>query len=288
MKKMKLKQWLFFNVRNCVVVALSVVASFSVQAATAPAQSLVVIPGIEPAYCLKVAKGAAQANPAKCPGFMTEGLAASAKECGEVGGTLNGEQQGTVYSVDIDGDGQPEYLWQFNANFACEGAASYFSCGSSSCPFALVRRQSGEGMPKQSDEQWRALGTIPITSSITPVPNTGVPHFPDLQIGCEESSFCDTALLHWNGEQYESISVVLHSVTVTLFPSSALVSPPQAVGVLASPARNSTVIGNYGADAIFAVLGHVVGTAYLLVSPCNACAAGFIERQILYPNPSDK
>jgi hypothetical protein len=48
--------------------------------------------------------------------------------------------------------------------------------------------------------------------------------------------------------------------------------------VLSAPKAGSKVLQEYDKGAMMAVLGEATGTGYLYVSPCNACANGFVSK----------
>jgi hypothetical protein len=177
-----------------------------------------------------------------------------------------------VLSLDIDGDGQMEYLYEIGANFQCDSAASLFSCGSSDCPWSLYRRERG---------QWRSIGAI-YGSRISVVPGK-MPH-PDLKVLCDDTNKCDSATYRWNGSRYEEGESRVRGFTIQRLGSplqGKLITLQRKVRVLAEPRSGSRSIGEYGKGALFAIGGQAKGSDYLYVSPCNACENGFVRKREL-------
>jgi hypothetical protein len=211
--------------------------------------------GIDLAYCLKIAAGKVRPDDNKCPGFISDKqvISDSAEYCHEVGGTLKPNPRATIFSLDIDGDGQSEYLYEFNANFYCDGAASLFSCGDSECLKVMYR-------------------------------NTGKTPYPDLKVLCDDTGQCDSITYRWNGDKYEEIALSLRGYTILrLSPplQGKLITLQRKLKVLAEPRAGSLGVGEYDRGSIFAIAGQAKGSDYLYVSPCNACEAGFIQKRVL-------
>jgi hypothetical protein len=232
--------------------------------------------GIDLAYCLKIAAGKVRPDDNKCPGFISDKqvISDSAKYCHEVGGTLKPNPRATIFSLDIDGDGQSEYLYEFNANFYCDGAASLFSCGDSECLKVMYRKEQGK---------WRDIGAFNGTG-IYVLPNTGKTPYPDLKVLCDDTGQCDSITYRWNGDKYEEIALSLRGYTILrLSPplQGKLITLQRKLKVLAEPRAGSLGVGEYDRGSIFAIAGQAKGSDYLYVSPCNACEAGFIQKRVL-------
>jgi hypothetical protein len=232
--------------------------------------------GIDLAYCLKVAAGKARPDDNKCPAFITDqnALRDSVTSCREVGGTLTPHPRATIFSLDFDGDGQAEYLYEFNANFDCDGAASLFSCGDSECPKVLYRKEQGK---------WRGIGAFDSTRIFT-LPSTGKTPHPDLKVLCDDTGQCDSVNYSWNGAKYEENGLSLRGYSILrLRPplQGKLITLQRKLKVLAEPRAGSRSVGEYDRGAMFAIAGQAKGSNYLYVSPCNACEAGFVQKRVL-------
>lgn len=234
--------------------------------------------GIDLGYCLKAATGKARPDESKCPGFITQrdsGLAEAIQTCRQMGGALKPAPDATIYSLDINGDGQKEFLYEIGANFQCDSSASLFSCGSSDCPWTLYRKEQGK---------WHNLGAIYGGTRISVVPSAGKSSHPDLKVLCDDTNACDSAAYHWDGARYQQIETSMKGYTIQqLGPplQGKLITLQRKVKVLAEPRPGSRSVGEYGKGATFVIAGRAKGSDYLYVSPCNACQSGFVQKRVL-------
>src|SRR5262245_41782417 len=92
-----------------------------------------VAPAISIGHCLDSITTGAAPGDAQCPGFLVDTLKQAQQTCGEAGGKLIATTPSDVWSIDVDGDGAPEYVFEYNGNVSCDGAWSVFDCGSLGC-----------------------------------------------------------------------------------------------------------------------------------------------------------
>lgn len=224
--------------------------------------------GIDLAACLQ----ADAASPA-CPGFISSAIADAAPQCKEFGGTLQATPGATLASLDVDGDGAREYLFDFSQVYGCTTAASLFACGSLGCPTVLYREQGGG---------WSAIGWLSDGDApgleVLPGANGG---FAALRGGCAGQRPCDeTRTFIWNGASYQLNRMEVRGYEVVPTPDG-LYTLTADVAVLATPAESGEVLDRYPAGRDFVLLGRVDGSDYRYVSPCNACASGFVHAGVL-------
>ncbi len=224
----------------------------------------------DPGYCLQTASGTSPQDESRCPGFMSAGLKDAMAQCRGVGGILTAASTADVFSIDVNSDGRAEYLYEFNANFGCDGAASYFSCGSAPCPWTLYMH---------TDSGWQAIGEIFEGPNIEPLQRTGQLSFRDLRVACDRTDACDNVLYGWDGSGYRQIRRTLRGYSIELPLLGNLWTPARNINVLAEARDDSPSLGEYDQNGIFVILGAVPGTDYICVSPCRACATGFVHRR---------
>jgi hypothetical protein len=227
---------------------------------------------IDLAACLRRARGE-QTGPA-CPGYLLTGLPAMIEECASVGGRLQPVEQSDAWSLDVDADGQAEILIDATQNFGCVGAASYFSCGSLGCPVTLYAREQGG---------WKVLGSVTTSDApgIEVLPAPSGTRYRTLRGGCAGDRPCDD-LTHytWQGTSYAATQIEARGHWVDVAPTGLWTLAVDAA-VLAAPAAEATVIERYPAGTVVAVIGNARDADYRYVSPCNACASGFVESAAL-------
>jgi hypothetical protein len=228
----------------------------------------------EPAS-LKVGDCLASTAP-RCPGFLTTALKGAASSCKEVGGTLQAMNGPGLWTLDLNGDGHPEYLFELIASVSCDGAASLFDCGSLGCPKVLYEQRGGE---------WTMIAGIDAydVDAIAVVPPIRPGEHGELVVGCSGTDPCpEVAHYTWTGASYdlEWLDVRGHRVDVA---SSVhgLYGLTRGIEVRATPERTAGVLAKYAADTEVAILGTVPGGAWYYVSPCNACDSGFIEKEAI-------
>jgi hypothetical protein len=78
------------------------------------------VTSIDLAHCVAVASQKARPDETRCPGFIGAAVASGMQTCGEAGGKLVPHATPAVWSVDVNGDGKPEYLFELSANVECD------------------------------------------------------------------------------------------------------------------------------------------------------------------------
>lgn len=244
-------------------------------AAAQPAVAPVIRPmDIDLAACLAAARETAAAATGGCPGFVMMTLTDAVAQCGEVGGELKSAVAADARALDVDADGVDEVLYDFTANYYCDGAPSIFSCGSLGCPTVLYGRRGSS---------WVALGVINAEDSpgieLLAAPDGG--RYATLRGGCAGDRPCNE-LTHyaWDGTNYERSIIEADSSIIDVAPGG-LQTLVADTTVVASPAADAPGLDRYPAGTDFVVIGTVRGTAYLYVSPCNACRRGFVPASAL-------
>lgn len=227
---------------------------------------------IDLATCLRQARGEKTAS--TCPGYLLGGLREAIDTCAGVGGRLEAAPQSDVWSLDVDADGQAEVMLDLTQNYFCDGAASVFSCGSLGCPVALYAKRDGG---------WVTLGAVssfdaPKMEVMAPPAGTG---YGTLRGGCAGERPCDQ-LTHytWKGAYYDSSAIEARGHWVDVDPGG-LWTLTEDTAVLAAPAKGAEVIDYYSAGTVVAVIGNARDADWRYVSPCNACASGFVETGVL-------
>jgi hypothetical protein len=237
--------------------------------------------GIDVARCLQAISTDARPDPQSCPAFLLDVIASAREQCAEAGGTLVPAHDAGLGAIDVDGNGALEYLLDQETVVGCAGAASLFSCGSLGCPKVLYEQRSDGG--------WRSIGVIDADamSSIEVLAGRGAGEHRGLRVGCLGDDPCREYWYYaWRGERYEPERAEVGGAEVR-FASSlhglhALVS---ATDLLAGPAPGAAVIARYGEGTEVAVIGSAEGGDYYYVSPCNACASGFVPRAAISQAP---
>lgn len=227
---------------------------------------------IDLAACLRQARG--EQTGSACPGYLLAGLPAMVEECAGAGGRLQPVEQSDAWSLDVDADGQAEILVDATQNFGCAGAASYFSCGSLGCPVMLYAKdQAG----------WTTLGSVNASDApgIEVLPAPAGARYGTLRGGCAGERPC-AELTHytWQGSQYERTGIEANGFWVDVAPGGLWTLAVDAA-VRAAPAAEGAVIERYPAGTVVAVIGNARDGGYRYVSPCNACASGFVENAAL-------
>ncbi len=225
--------------------------------------------GIELATCLE-----AGAAPPSCPDFIKAAAVGAAGQCTEFGGALRPSTASTIKSLDVDGDGAAEYLFDFSENFYCDTAISLFSCGSLGCPTILYRQQGGA---------WAPIGTLTAADApgleVLPAPaGTG---FATLRGGCAGQRPCDELTTYgWDGSGYSVSLLEVRGHVVELAPDGLWILTADTT-VRATPTTDAALLDRYTAGTEFIFIGTVRGTDYVYVSPCNACQRGFVPAGVL-------
>lgn len=220
--------------------------------------------------CLEIAHGRADADEGVCPGFISASALEASGICKDVGGTLVAAQEPSMQSLDVNGDGVPEYFYDFTENFICEGAPSVFSCGSLGCPVQLYEKRS---------DAWHAIGAFRSYDSLRAelLAPEGDSAYGVVREGCGGARPCDE-LWHyrWDGSAYQRSTIQVRGHVVN-FDNEGLWTLVQDASVLAEPFQDAATLDSYAKGTTVVVIGHVRDTHYKYVSPCNACERGFID-----------
>ncbi len=119
-------------------------------------------------------------------------------------------QQPSLQSLDVNGDGQAELLYDFTDNYGCNGAPSVFSCGSLGCPDLLAEQRGGV---------WRTIGFLDASDAVAAEalsPEAGSA-YGMIRGGCVGDRPCDELTYYrWDGNTYSAtmIEVAGHRVDV--------------------------------------------------------------------------
>jgi hypothetical protein len=107
----------------------------------------------------------------------------------------------------------------------------------------------------------------------------------DLRIGCAYEDPCpEYWYAQWTKGRYERTYLEVRGRRVEFADSRhGLYGLTGEIDVLESPARDATVIGHYGSDTEVEIVGTAAGADYYYVSPCNACASGFVPTSVVRP-----
>jgi hypothetical protein len=220
--------------------------------------------------CLGIARGTIAPSEAVCPGFISAGLGDLIGACAEVGSSLRPGERPSLLSLDVNGDGTIELLYDATQNYYCEGAPSALTCGSLGCPVSLF---------EQRDGRWISIGVLSagdVDGAEVLVPAAGE-RYGAIRGGCAGDRPCDELTYYrWNGNAYAATEIHArgHWVDVT---GEGLWTLVTDVAVLAGPASDAAVLERYPAGTDVVVIGDARGTAFKYVSPCRACASGFVE-----------
>jgi len=226
--------------------------------------------GLDLNACAQVARGATEPSDARCPAFISDGLREMTATCADVGGRLVPADRASLWSLDVNGDGREEFLYDATDNFHCEGAASVFSCGSLGCPVSLFERRA---------TAWVAIGAmrptdVPAAEVLPPAPGE---RYGMLRGGCAGDRPCDEVTYYrWNGSAYDSSLIDVRGNWVDLA-NDGLWTLVGDSAILAAPSPDATVVGRYPKGTEVVVIGNARDGQYKFVSPCNACQSGFID-----------
>ena len=229
------------------------------------------VTNIDLAHCFAVASHKAQPNEARCPAFISDAVASGMQTCREVGGQLVPHAKPTVWAIDANDDGKPEYFFELSANVECDGAPSTFSCGSLGCPV---------GIYEQRDGAWRSIGAVSegAPDSLELLPGQGKSGFRDFRTGCIDAGPCpEYSHYGWTGNGYEVTKLDVRGFDVDVTgPVHGLANLPAGTAVLATPKADGEALDRYAEGAEVVVIGQAGD--YYYVSPCNACKSGFVSK----------
>jgi hypothetical protein len=238
----------------------------------ADAVSTAAVSGVDINHCLRIANNQAKPDEAHCPGFIVTTLIDARNTCREVGGKIRTYPPTKLWSIDVNADGQPEYLFDYSQNVGCDDAESVFSCGSLGCGLSLFAWR---------DDQWRIIGNLPDDpTAIEAVPASGQGGYADLRavcVGCTEIQ-----RYRWSGHDYALAGLEVRGHAVDI-PSvrGQLWMLTSDVAVLAEPKHDAKILGRYKARTNVVILGKARTAPYFYISPCNACKPGFVEQTLL-------
>jgi hypothetical protein len=264
---------------KCRWIELARLAGFSIAAAaitgiaaagTAKGPRALSVDGVDTHQCID---SLGKSAPARCPPYLVDAVKGAAQMCTEVEGTPVGITPASIWSLDVDGDGKKEYVYEIGANVGCVGAASIFSCGSLGCPQSLVQEQKGA---------WVVIGGIGAfdPGAIEVLPARAASGYHELKVNCADGDPpCAVSVFYqWNGQGYDANYSEVRGFRVDMADSSVhgLYGLTGETAVLATPTADGMVIARYGPETEVAVIGQ--SNSYYYVSPCNACESGFVRK----------
>jgi len=254
-------------------------AAFASATAGAPHELQARIAGdVSIAQCLASLEGGTARDEAQCPEFLIAPLKEARQTCADAGGRLVPTALADVWTLDVNGDGEPEYVFEYDGNVSCEGAWSVFDCGSLGCAKGLYQKRDGA---------WQAIAEIwadaPESIEVLETPAGTDNH--DLRVGCTGSDPCNEYWYYqWSGKQYERTYLEARGHRVDFANSiHGLYGLVGETDVLAGPAADAGAIGHYGSDTEVEIVGTTTGADYYYVSPCNACDSGFVPKSAVRP-----
>jgi hypothetical protein len=250
----------------------------SAAAADASASQAGVAPAISIARCLDTITTGAAADATRCPGFLIDPLKQARQTCGDAGGKLVAAAAPDVWSIDVNGDGAPEYVFEYAGNVSCDGAWSIFDCGSLGCAKGLYQKRDGA---------WQAIAEIyaiaPEAIEVLDTPAGSGNR--DLRVGCTGTDTCNEYWFYqWAGKRYERTYLEARGHRVDFENSiHGLYGLVGEIDVLAAPSADGAAIGHYSADTEVEIVGTAAGADFYYVSPCNACDSGFVPKSAVRP-----
>ena len=223
---------------------------------------------VSPAHCLQAIAADASIDPVRCPAPLRDAIMEATTVCREAGGTLQGSPEGTVWVIDVNGDGRQELAFELDGNVSCVDAWSVFSCGSLGCPKTLYELRSGAwvaiGGILASEPEQLMLGTIAASDGHRV-----------LEV-CAQEDCAERWIYEWLGTAYDSTRVEVRGARVDVASSIHGLYPLATQTQLrALPSEDSAEVGQYDAGTEVAIVGTAAGGAWYYVSPCNACPSGF-------------
>jgi hypothetical protein len=250
--------------------ALLVFVSFTAADIGAQPARATVLTSVSPAHCLDALGRREAPDLLRCPTALRTAIIEAAATCRDAGGKLEGADEGNVWALDVDDDGRNELAFELNANVSCVDAWSIFSCGSSGCPKTLYALRDGE---------WSAVGSVHATSpELVSLGARGADAHRSLDV-CSDERCAVRSIYEWVGASYEVTRIDVRGVRVDVAGSiNGLYPLTVAVTLRAAPDSSATDAGRYEAGTEVAIVGTVEGGGYYYVSPCNACASGFVPR----------
>lgn len=196
-----------------------------------------------------------------CPDFLAAVIQNAIETCQGAGGSLRVGPGDGVWPVDINRDEKAEYLVDISMAAVCEGAPGIFSCGSLGCPKTLY---------EHAGDAWRIAGYLFLQSAdqLVILPSG------DLRIDNNDGAVQD--FYQRTGAQYQLSYLRVQGYRVEVLASPhGLRSLTAATNVYAEPRKSGRVLQRYDAGTEVAVIG-MTDNGFYYVSPCNACARGFV------------
>jgi hypothetical protein len=210
--------------------------------------------------------------PARCPPYLLDAVKSAAQMCTEAEGKPVGVTPASIWSLDVNGDGKKEYIYEIGANVGCINAASIFECGSLGCAQSLVQEQKGA---------WVTIGGIGAfdPGAIEVLPAGTASGYHDLKVNCVDGNppCVESVFYQWNGQLYDSNFSEVRGFHVDVAGSvHGLHGLTGDTAVLATPTADGKVIARYGPETDVVIIGQAKD--YYYVSPCNACESGFVRK----------
>jgi len=223
--------------------------------------------------CFAAIAGGDDADEAVCPPFLLATAIDAGQICREAGGSIGPIEAADIWSIDVNGDERPEHAFALDEIVHCEGAPSLFSCGSLGCPKALYGERDGT---------WRLIGSLSALSRDDIALSNAVhaDGYRDLVVGCSTAEECVRWTYAWRDDFYEPVEAVVRGYRVESAESvHGLFALAADTTLLATPSADGATLDRYAAGTEVAI----VGTAgdYYYVSPCNACASGFVAAALI-------
>lgn len=226
--------------------------------------------------CFSAIAAGGDADSAACPSFLMAAASDAAALCRDAGGVVSPNEAPDIWNFDVNGDNRPEHALTTGDVAWCEGAPSAFSCGSLGCPKGLYGERDGE---------WRLLGSISAGSrdAITVTDTVRADGYRDLVVACGAGEDCVERWHYvWQGGAYEPVDGDVRGHRVLLAESvHGLFALAADTTVLATPTPDGATLDGYAAGTEVAIVGTTVDGSYFYVSPCNACASGFVPATLI-------
>jgi hypothetical protein len=259
--------------RCCLLAAAALVCACTVD--NEPAATTTVV---DLNFCVATLAASDGKSAAECPAFLATAVTEAWEFCRESGGRLGAVENATVWSIDVNDDRRPEQAFEYNDVVYCENAWSAFECGSRGCPKILYGERDGA---------WQSIGAIS-ASAREALELAGTKHadgYRDLTVGCASGEDCAERWHYvWRGGYYEAASVEVRGYPVDFANSvhglHALVADTT---LLATPRADGAALERHSAGTEVDIIGTAEAADYYYVSPCNACASGFVPRTALPP-----
>jgi hypothetical protein len=226
---------------------------------------------VSPAHCVQALAAGTGADLIRCPTPLRNAVAEAAAACRGVDGTLGGEQEGNVWSIDVNGDGRQELAFELSGNVTCEGAYSLFSCGSLGCPKSLYELRDG---------RWAVIGGIAASApeEIALGATAASDGHRALEV-CAREGCAERWTYQWTGTTYDTTRLEVRGAGVDFAGSiHGLYALAVATTLRAAPTADAAAVGHFDAGTEVAIVGTAEDGDYYYVSPCNACDSGFVPR----------